>query len=53
MPRINRLPYIRMDENLSKITGTKDTIQTNLMIKALWQYIKKNNLKIPFAEYKG
>jgi chromatin remodeling complex protein RSC6 len=51
MPKKNFLPFIKPDENLSKIIGN-ETIQTQDMLKKLWIYIKKNNLKIAFADYK-
>lgn len=40
-----------MDENLSKITGTMETLQTHEVIKKFWAYIKKNNLKISYADW--
>jgi chromatin remodeling complex protein RSC6 len=51
MPRINRLPFIKPDENLAKIIGS-DIIQTNVMMKKLWKYIEAHGLKIPFKDYK-
>lgn len=49
--RTNKLPFIAMDENLSKITGTMETLQTHEVIKKFWAYIKKNNLKISYADW--
>jgi chromatin remodeling complex protein RSC6 len=52
MPRINRLPFIKPDENLAKIIGN-ETLQTNKMIQKLWKYIEAHGLKIPFKDYKA
>lgn len=47
MPKKNMLPDVRLDENLKKVLGNRETIPTTEMLKALWKYINANNLKIP------
>jgi chromatin remodeling complex protein RSC6 len=43
MPKINKLPFVKPDENLSKVVGN-EAIQTSELIKRMFAYIKRNNL---------
>jgi chromatin remodeling complex protein RSC6 len=40
-------PDIKIDENLKRIVGNKEILPTTEFIKAIWKYVKDNDLKIP------